>query len=263
MNPNRTQGYTIQCNRRDFTQKVHVGIASIPSREKMLQRTIESLIYQVDKIHVFLNNYGSIPEFLKNDKIEIRRSEETCDMGDAGKFDFFSGVDKNRYLFTCDDDILYPGDYVYQMINHIENNNRKAVIGLHGVLLEKKVKNYYRDRRVISCLRTNPSNTFVNILGTGAMAYHDSTMDTYLGTLTFDLKNMADIHFGIAAQKQDIPLLCVKHSGDWLMYMEPEETIFDEAKNNCEKQTELVNSIKWKINTIEEQYNKELTLQKV
>lgn len=256
MNPNRGQAYTIQCSRRDPTQKVHVGIASIPEREQMLQRTIESLIYQVDKIYVYLNNYKSIPEFLKNPKIIVCTNECNGDIGDAGKFYSFIGKldNLNRYIFLCDDDILYPGDYVYHMVNHIENNNRKAVIGLHGVLLEEKVKNYYRDRKVISCLKTSVINKFCDILGTGALAFHASTVQVLPGDYIFEYRNMADIHFGISAQKQNVPMLCVKHSGDWLTYMEPENTIFDSKKKNCKMDTQLVNSIKWRVHTIEEQY---------
>ena len=270
MNPNRVQGYTIQCNRRDLTQKVHVGIASIPSREKMLQRTIESLIYQVDKIHVYLDEYNNVPEFLNNPKIKVYRSlDMELSWNDFGKF--FSIIqgplrdNKSIYFFACDDDLLYPGDYVYQMINHIENNNRKAIIGLHGILLNDKVKNYYKDRRTIGCLQTSISNQFVDLLGTGAMAFHSTTIDFSKNRFPniIEYRNMADIHIGFMCQVHNIPMLCVKHEGNWLTYMEPEETIFDEAKNDCKKQTELVNSIKWKIHTLEEKYNSKLIEEKV
>jgi hypothetical protein len=159
------------------------------------------------------------------------------------------------YFFTCDDDIVYPGDYVYNMINHIENNNRKTIIGIHGIILNDIVKDYYRDRKVMACLNTNPTNRFVHILGTGAMAFHTSAIKlSFDPDWLIDYKNMGDIHFALRCQQLSIPMLCVKHDGDWLHYQDPKETIFDTHKNDCSKQTELVNNINWKINTIEQQY---------
>lgn len=258
MNPGRTQSYTIQCSRKDYTQKVHVGIASIPSRKAMLQRTIESLIYQVDYIHVYLNGYKEVPGYLNNPKILAYKDQFLGNIGDLGKLYFLTLEEVSTgYAFLCDDDIIYPGDYVYNMINHIENNNRKAVIGLHGIILKDKVKNYYKDRTVSSCLKTNTVNKFCHLLGTGAIAFHGSTVKYLFDSFGINdkEKNMADIHFGIAAQRCKIPLLCVSHAGDWLKYMEPETTIFDTAKNDCSIQTKLVNRVKWKIHTIEEKYN--------
>ena len=253
MNPNRTQSYTPQCNRRDVKSLIHAGIASIPARENLLKRTIQSLIYQVDLIFVYLNNYIEVPEFCKHKKIIVFRSQDYGDRGDAGKFfQFYKGtpIGIYGYYFGCDDDLIYPGDYIYNMINVIENNNRKCIVGLHGITLKQSVTDYYRDRQVIHCLGTNMSNTFVHLLGTGAMAFHTDTIK--LNNQWH--KNMADISFGLEAQKQRIPMLCIKHEKDWLRYMDPEETIFDTMKKDCSRQTELVNSIKWKIHTVEDKY---------
>jgi hypothetical protein len=38
-------------------------------------------------------------------------------------------VDKvNGYYFACDDDLIYPEDYVKIMINKIEDNKRLAIV---------------------------------------------------------------------------------------------------------------------------------------
>lgn len=253
MNPNRVTSYTIQNNRRDHSIPVYVGIASIPARELLLQRTIQSLIYQVDLINVYLNNYPSIPKFLEHPKINVYTSQDNRDKGDGGKFHILASPNiyiqpRGGYYFSCDDDLIYPGDYVYNMINAIENNNRKAVIGIHGVILNENVKDYYRNRQVLPCLQVNTVNTFCHILGTGAMAFHTDTIKLP----TEWNKNMADITFGITAQKQKVPMLCIKHEGDWLKYMDPEETIFDQQKNDCSIQTKLVNELEWNIYTVEQ-----------
>ena len=264
MNPNRIQAYTPHTNLRKKGEKVYVGIATIPGREKMLQYTIDSLKYQADEICIMYNGFEGDIEEIRTDKNSAKiityNSKTFGDYADAGKFCrlFFPDHEEypKGYFFTCDDDIIYPGDYVYNMINHIERNNRKSVIGLHGVVLNDKIDNYYRDRDVISCLRHSSVNKFVHILGTGAMAFHTDTIPyiPFAMKLLRDYKNMADIHFGLYTQHNKIPMLCVKHDEGYLKYMNPETTIFNSHKNDCTLQTELVNSIQWKINTIEEQY---------
>src|SRR5690606_14533447 len=66
--------------------KVFVGIAAIPQRKAALEKSVRSLIDQVDRIGVYLNGWEEVPSFLLHPKIEVRRSQVDGDIGDAGKF---------------------------------------------------------------------------------------------------------------------------------------------------------------------------------
>ena len=88
-------------------KKVTVSIATIPSRKEALKATINSLINQVDKIHVYLNNYEKIPNCLTYNsyklktqglkKIEYFRSQDYEDLGDVGKF-YWGAIIKGYHL---------------------------------------------------------------------------------------------------------------------------------------------------------------------
>jgi len=63
-----------------------VGVASIPGREVSLAEMIMSLYEQVDEFHVYLNNYDEVQGYLKLRDINVYRSQDFGDRGDAGKF---------------------------------------------------------------------------------------------------------------------------------------------------------------------------------
>ena len=119
-------------------KKVTVSIATIPSRKEALKITIDSLINQVDKIYIYLNNYEEIPNYLTYNsyklktqglkKIEYFRSQNYKDLGDVGKFHCV-GIIKG-YHFTCDDDIIYPDNYIKYMI---EKGYYVIRVGAHAV----------------------------------------------------------------------------------------------------------------------------------
>ena len=71
-------------NRKD---KVIAGMASIPERTGSLKKVVDSIINQVDELHIYLNNYEEIPHFLNRDKVTAYLSNyEKGDLGDIGKF---------------------------------------------------------------------------------------------------------------------------------------------------------------------------------
>jgi len=85
---------------------VTINIATITERESLLINTIKSLYDQADRINIWLNNYRSIPLWLSDPK--IKHHATINNVGDAGKFGFKS----KGFIFSCDDDIIYPPDYV-------------------------------------------------------------------------------------------------------------------------------------------------------
>lgn len=70
---------------------------------------VRSILGQVDRLCIVLNEYDHVPEELAGlDKLET--VIPATDMKDTGKFYFTP--DRDDVIFTIDDDILYPGDYV-------------------------------------------------------------------------------------------------------------------------------------------------------
>ncbi len=241
----------------NIRDKVFVGIAAIPTRVNSFKKTIESLIHQVDEIGVYLNGWNKIPDFLKHPKIKIQQSQLTGDIGDAGKFfwiDNYSG-----YYFTCDDDIVYPQDYIQRTINKIEDYKRKAVIGFHGSVLLPNFQHYYdvKSRNVLSFNFDRKKDEHVHILGTGTIGFHTSTIQVKLSD--FKKPNMADIFFGKLGQEQEVPFIVQKHLKGEMYSIESGESISDSGikrkgsrLDTSSDQNKLVKEVNWKINQYSE-----------
>lgn len=65
--------------------EIHCGVASYPPRAGALEQAVKSIIDQVDFLHVYLNDYKTIPGFLKHEKIRVHLSgEHSGNLGDSG-----------------------------------------------------------------------------------------------------------------------------------------------------------------------------------
>ena len=93
-----------------------IGIASLPERVECLRDTVNSLLPQVDKIIVGLNNYTKVPNFLNHPKIEAYLLDNS--LGDAAKF-YKVGDYKDSYYLSCDDDLIYPVNDTAQKFSNL------------------------------------------------------------------------------------------------------------------------------------------------
>lgn len=215
------------------------SMSSIPEREACLQKVVNAILPQVDHLNVYLNNYDHIPHFLVQPKITVARSQEFGDIGDNGKFFWTASI--KGYHFTIDDDILYSPSYAKYCVNQIEKYHRKAVVGIHGSILNEPVNNYYRDRKIFYFAHALAQNVGVHILGTGTVAYHTDTIKVTLDD--FPRKNMTDIWFALLGQVQKVPFICLKHPKRFLIDLAPPgPAISRTAPLSCEFQTEVVSN---------------------
>ena len=143
-----------------------IGIASLPERVECLRDTVNSLLPQVDKIIVGLNNYTKVPNFLNHPKIEAYLLDNS--LGDAAKFYKVDDY-KDSYYLACDDDLIYPSNYVEYLISKC--NQYKSPVGLHGAIMHHPVTSMYFNRTVFHCLEDVSTDTLVDYLGTGALCF--------------------------------------------------------------------------------------------
>lgn len=201
----------------DMPEKVMASLASIPSRAAWLQDTVMSLLPQVDELCVYLNGYEEVPEYLQaHDRVRVLRSQEEGDHGDAGKF-FWGGDPTPGYRFLCDDDIVYPIDYVHRLIARLKHYRNRVLIGVHGSVLKQPLENYYApaSRYTLGIGDENSDDFSCHLLGTGTLAYHTHAIQ--LNVQDFPQPNMADVWLAKVAEEQGIPRVCVAREENWLI----------------------------------------------
>lgn len=220
-------------------------IASIPDREEMLEKVVRSLRNQVNHVNVMLNGYDHTPFYLHKSGITVRHFDNS--KGDAVKFYGLGNV--RGYIFTCDDDLLYPEDYADVMIAKLKEHNNRVILTNHGRIMEDKpVSNSYTDRRggirnpdsKFHCLLDAPREAYLDIGGTGVMAWHSDYFFPDYEKIT--KKNMADIWVHGFAREQECKILHNPHREGWIQYLHPKHTIWDDHFENPQAQTDLYNS---------------------
>ena len=196
--------------------KIIASLASIPAREPMLRDAVSSLYPAVDSLRVFLNNYDRVPEFLLREKIEVCRSQEYGDNGDAGKF-FWCDTGEEGFRFVCDDDLVFPPDYVPRMLSKLRDYDYSAILGIHSILVKQPLREYYNPefRHVRRYVNECDHDYCAHFLGTGAVAYHTSAIS--LKKDQFMFRNMADIWLALEAQRQGVPMISIERPRNWLV----------------------------------------------
>jgi GT2 family glycosyltransferase len=228
--------------RTGTSESIFVGMASIPSRQDALYNALKSLTRQVNTIYVSLNGYTEKPPYWAEfDNVEWIMS--TNDMGDANKFLKVGSV--QGYWFSCDDDIVYPDDYVKKMIDKIKKYDMRVIVTCHARTVNKRqIKNYYSDTQQHHFALRQHMDIQSDIPGTGVCAFHTDHVGFSYDNLHHP--NMADIWLGVWAKSNNVPVICIERTRRWLKDIKTEETIYRSARGNDSKQVEVMNSISWK-----------------
>lgn len=197
-------------------------MAYLPERGTY-KRAVQSIENQVDIVHTFRGD---------NER------------GDANKF--LGVTNKDGYMFTFDDDLIAPSTYVKDMIEGIERYQRKAVMTLHGKFVRRfPIQSFYgRDFIKFRCLEEVGRDVKVHIPGTGVMAWHTDTIRFDIDD--FPEKNMADIWAGIKCQKENVPIVCLKHKKGYIKDMNNAGNCYTWNRERDKLLTDTINSIEWK-----------------
>jgi hypothetical protein len=243
---------------------VIVGIATYdgPGRRESLRETIDSLAGQVQMVYVYHNDYMATCD--NDHAVPLPGELLEGDIGDIGKFWVTMMIRKPFYLLTCDDDLIYAPDYVETIVDGIERYGRRAAVSFHGRQYYGPVGSFYRDfphhvqagARNHRCLDKVEGYHECTMLGTGCLGWHSSLFDGFPLTMNdFMWKrklapNMADIHFSRKCNFAGIKRIALPHEADWIKHsphVSTADTIAASSFNNDQIQTELFNSVEWKL----------------
>jgi glycosyltransferase involved in cell wall biosynthesis len=189
------------------------AMASSPERIASLRTALPSILNQFDLIYLYLNKYESIPDFCIHPKIAVTLSTKGVgDLCDSGKF-YSLPFSEESYIFTLDDNIIYPEDYTQKMIHYIEVFSRKTVVGVHGINFPKGSFSDFKQTEVFNFMKQNYGG-FVDLLGTGTIAWHNSILQPTLND--FKTKDVCDVWFARLAALSEVSLFSVPREENWL-----------------------------------------------
>ena len=217
------------------------NIATYPERKSSLEIVIKSILHQVDILNVYLNEYNEIPDFLNNAKINcVLGKDGNGNMKDNGKFYFLKETPKNSYYFTIDDDIIYPKNYVHNLVEKLHKYDNKFVVGVHGMIFPQYFADFVETRRVFNFFQKLSNDIKVSALGTGTVAFHRSVLNDFSIDF-FEKTGMADLYFAAYCKKSDISMICIEHGEGWLIEIEQEKTLWNDSRDSHLNQNALIN----------------------
>jgi len=203
--------------------KVVAGIATYGDRREYLLETIRSLGPQTDEIWVYDNN-------------------QRFNLTDKGKFIGLKSAKEPVYYFSCDDDLIYPEDYVKSTIEQIEIF--QCIVCYHGRKLKEKDVNYYSGHYGFPFNKSLSRHQVIDVAGTGVCAFRTDYFNP-LSILDSPLQRMSDVVFSLEAAKEKKRIMVLAHNGDWITQqpVPQSETIMHNEKDRCETQTQIANEI--------------------
>lgn len=229
-------------------EKVTAYMATFPTRELIIAEAVESLLPQVDKLVIWVNGEMELPQICYHEKVELYWGKDVLgfDIGCAGKFAF--AFEWDGYIFTVDDDIIYPSDYVERSIAKIEEYERKCVLSWHGRQTSLPMTVYRSAKDMIkncSFQRTVEEDTECHIIGTGVMFFHIDTIVPKYDVMEMKHTNVSDIHFAQSMDMRGIKTIVAAHERGWLKALVPVEGI-SHHKENDKFHCDLINVHPWR-----------------
>ena len=205
--------------------RIVIGIATTGDRPNELKHTLESLNEQT----------------VKPDLIHVHDNSKEIDYTDNAKFIILSHLPDEVYFFSCDDDILYPEDYIEKTIEAIDKH--KTIVAYHGRKLRGKGLNYYQDHSAFRCDQSFIETKKIDVCGTGVTAFRTdyfNPKDIYKS----EDKCMSDLVFSLEAIKQGKEITHIGHYGNWIIpQINSGTTIYDRFNKDCSRQSEIADEI--------------------
>lgn len=196
--------------------------ATTGDRKEQLKKAVKSIREQVDVVHIYDNS-------------------KQKNLTDNAKFIMLGAFNQPVYYFTCDDDILYPSDYVKRTIQEIEKH--QCIISWHGRVLKEGRRKYYgADHHGYRFFQAN-KEVRLDVGGTGVTAFRTDYFEP-LNIATSSYKCMSDLVFSLEAWKNNKKIILPEKKAGWIAGIPVKSSIFSRNRNGEQReQIELMNRI--------------------
>lgn len=208
------------------------GIASLSTRERLLEQAVASLLPQVDALCVYLNGYEQIPGFLRHPKVlyAVLSRESGYRGGEAKLWFFDAGAFKavpapwtpDTIALTADDDIIYPPDYAARMVAALDRRPG-TVACVHASILTEPFRGWRESRRNVHFGRGLAADARIHVPGTGTMAFRVRDWP-YSVHRDHAWSHCCDVAAAVFAQRRGIEIWAVARPDRWLRALAPPST---------------------------------------
>ncbi|WP_135502447.1 hypothetical protein [Roseovarius aestuariivivens] len=209
------------------------NMATYPAREANLDSVISAIAPQVQKMNVVLNEFTAVPEHISApDHVTFIIPEK--DTKDTGKF-LPDSADAD-YVFTIDDDIQYPADYVSYSVDWFEKlGDGPFVAGYHASWyirrkdelvpeLKRRIRlalwphHLARYRKIIHFAQAADGPLRVEQLGTGTAVMRGRDYPAYAEMASS--QKFVDVRFAAICHAKGLARLCLPRAAGWLAPMD-------------------------------------------
>jgi hypothetical protein len=183
--------------------KTVATLATFAGRESNCYAAVESLLPQVDAVFVYRNS-GTF----EHAKVHLITGE------DRGSNNKFFGIQFAEHAFICDDDIIYPPDYVAKTLSHPKS--KTAIITYHGrVMPPRPAQSYRKGAKTVINFGNANKQTVVDILGNGVTSFPTSLFTPKWNEWPYS--NMDDIFTSVDAYNQRIEIILPEKEAGWII----------------------------------------------
>lgn len=186
-----------------------VAIATTAERVALLPKSLGSLRKQCDLLHVYLNGHAEVPACV----LDLADAHVRSAQNDGADKKFHWAHEHEGIYLSCDDDFVYPPDYVARMVEAVERFGGRALVTAHGRTYPPKpagMADRVRSAMVRELVR---HGAWVNYGGTGVLAWDASRIKV---PLEYPVLNRTDVQLSAWANREGIPIWVVPHNPEWL-----------------------------------------------
>ena len=212
-------------------------MASFPGRDSVIPFTLASIIPQLDRLFLFLNNYKEVPSYIKDvdpDGKVVPILSGDIDLSALGKT-FALDLFHDCTVFSLDDDLFYPHNYVERMRGLLDSVDGTAVIAAHGSILKWPLQHYYERERKFSFDKPLWEVRFCTLAGSGHLAFRSGVLRPSFWDF-FPLI-MVDLQYGILARQRGLPILAIPRGRHWLAEIAEVSGLFEQMKYTYQGRT--------------------------
>jgi hypothetical protein len=195
-------------------------IATNGKRKKQLKKAVDSLSFQAPVL--------------------VYDNSKNKDLTDNAKFLYIDAFNEPVYYLSCDDDLIYPENYVEVMVENIE---KYGIVTCHGRVLKPDRKKYYKsDHEEFDFRHENKKARLIDVAGTGCTGFRTDFFAPDIALSEY--KRMSDLVFSLEAWKQGKTITYIEKPRDWIKSQPTEDSIFkSESRGEQIQQVDLMNKI--------------------